>query len=109
MSLLIKINKKISKKSHYLKPSIINNNYNEYINRIYPIFLLKESKEEWNSTEFSALYLDDDKAKATMYFEVYSYLQKLSENIKPVDKVYLDSTGKVNKKFVNKFIPNNKE
>ena len=46
MSLLIKINKKISKKSHYLKPSIINNNYNEYINRIYPIFLLKESKEE---------------------------------------------------------------
>lgn len=70
---------------------------------------LKESKEEWNSTEFSALYLDDDKAKATIYFEVYSYLQKLSENIKPVDKVYLDSTGKVNKKFVNKFVPNNKE
>ncbi len=70
---------------------------------------LKESKEEWNSTEFSALYLDDDKAKATMYFEVYSYLQKLSESTKPVDKVYLDSTGKVNKKFVNKFVPNNKE
>ncbi len=70
---------------------------------------IRESRDDWDNIEYTCLYMDKDYANATMLFEVYSYLQKLSDSLEPVDKVYLDSKGTVNRKFVKKFVPNNKE
>ena len=46
ISILIKTIKKIEKKGHLLKSNLLNTNYEEYIKRTHPIFIIKETEEE---------------------------------------------------------------
>ncbi len=46
ISILIKIIKKLGKKGHLPKSYLLNTNYEEYIKRTHPIFIIKETEEE---------------------------------------------------------------
>ena len=46
ISILIKTIKKLGKKGHLLKSYLLNKNYEEYIKRTHPIFIIKDTEEE---------------------------------------------------------------